>query len=461
MVLGLQIFLTLSRVGSEAFVGPARGALAHPRAGPGARARSWSPAGRLGPHRRDRHHADHRADRRAHGDGAQPDALPGRARDRGGRHHLPAHDRALRRGRASSAATSWRCSCWGCRPGTYFGEMQTFVDMTRHHGRVLEVARRSGSSSRGSAPTRASTRARRRGRGARHDRGGRALLGADPRVRLLPGLGAAVIRGREASYKRFGGQPVLRGVDLEVATGEIMVIIGRSGGGKSVLLKHLLGPAPPRRGPHPRRRRSTSPRLRGARARPRSGERYGVVFQGGALFDSHVGLRQRRLPPPGEDPAARRRDSPSASRRSSRRWGSPSMGHKYPAEISGGMRKRVGHRPRAGDRARDRLLRRADHRARPDPGQHHPPPDSRAAPEVRVHRGDGEPRDPGDLRRSPTGSRCSTTGVIVEAGPPEAIQGSANPVVRQFIRGRGRQCTGGNSRWKRIMRSDLAVGCSS
>ena len=42
-------------------------------------------------------------------------------------------------------------------------------------------------------------------------------------------------------YKSFGDQPVLRGVDLDVATGEIMVIIGRSGGGKSVLLKHLIG----------------------------------------------------------------------------------------------------------------------------------------------------------------------------------------------------------------------------
>ena len=42
-------------------------------------------------------------------------------------------------------------------------------------------------------------------------------------------------------HKRFGAQPVLRGVDLDIATGEIMVIIGRSGGGKSVLLKHLIG----------------------------------------------------------------------------------------------------------------------------------------------------------------------------------------------------------------------------
>jgi ABC-type transporter Mla maintaining outer membrane lipid asymmetry ATPase subunit MlaF len=42
-------------------------------------------------------------------------------------------------------------------------------------------------------------------------------------------------------YKAFGDQPVLRGLDLDVATAEIMVIIGRSGGGKSVLLKHLIG----------------------------------------------------------------------------------------------------------------------------------------------------------------------------------------------------------------------------
>jgi phospholipid/cholesterol/gamma-HCH transport system ATP-binding protein len=41
--------------------------------------------------------------------------------------------------------------------------------------------------------------------------------------------------------KSFGGQPVLRGLDLEVPTGSITIVIGRSGGGKSVFLKHLLG----------------------------------------------------------------------------------------------------------------------------------------------------------------------------------------------------------------------------
>jgi len=49
-------------------------------------------------------------------------------------------------------------------------------------------------------------------------------------------------------HKRFGAQPVLRGLDLDIATGEIMVIIGRSGGGKSVLLRTIIGLLPKQRG---------------------------------------------------------------------------------------------------------------------------------------------------------------------------------------------------------------------
>ena len=49
-------------------------------------------------------------------------------------------------------------------------------------------------------------------------------------------------------HKRFGSQPVLSGVDLRIETGEAVVIIGRSGGGKSVLLKHLIGLVRPDRG---------------------------------------------------------------------------------------------------------------------------------------------------------------------------------------------------------------------
>src|SRR5215831_9895101 len=84
--------------------------------------------------------------------------------------------------------------------------------------------------------------------------------------------------------KSFGSQPVLRGLSLEVPTGSITVIIGRSGGGKSVLLKHLLGLLRPDGGQVIVDGLDVT-HLRG-RALDRVRERYGVVFQGGALFDS-------------------------------------------------------------------------------------------------------------------------------------------------------------------------------
>ena len=84
--------------------------------------------------------------------------------------------------------------------------------------------------------------------------------------------------------KFFGRQPVLRGVDLDVATGEVMIIIGRSGGGKSVLLKHLLGLLRPDAGAVLVDGTDIT-KLRGA-ALEAVRRRYGVVFQGGALFDS-------------------------------------------------------------------------------------------------------------------------------------------------------------------------------
>jgi phospholipid/cholesterol/gamma-HCH transport system ATP-binding protein len=84
--------------------------------------------------------------------------------------------------------------------------------------------------------------------------------------------------------KSFHGQSVLRGVDLEVPDGSITIIIGRSGGGKSVFLKHLIGLLRPDAG-----RIEVGgvdlTRLRG-RGLDEVRKRYGVVFQSGALFDS-------------------------------------------------------------------------------------------------------------------------------------------------------------------------------
>ena len=60
------------------------------------------------------------------------------------------------------------------------------------------------------------------------------------KTNLVPANSSPMIAVRSL-VKRIGQQEILCGVDLEIATGETLAIIGRSGGGKSVLLKHLVG----------------------------------------------------------------------------------------------------------------------------------------------------------------------------------------------------------------------------
>ncbi len=84
--------------------------------------------------------------------------------------------------------------------------------------------------------------------------------------------------------KRIGQQEILRGVDLEVKTGETLVIIGRSGGGKSVLLKHLVGLMTPDAGEiwiDGHNIIGMNERQLGAIRK-----KIGILFQSGALFDS-------------------------------------------------------------------------------------------------------------------------------------------------------------------------------
>ncbi len=138
--------------------------------------------------------------------------------------------------------------------------------------------------------------------------------------------------------KSFRGQPVLRGVDLEVPDGSITIIIGRSGGGKSVFLKHLLGLLHPDSG----RIEVDGVDVTGLRGRALDEvrKRYGVVFQGGALFDSMTcqenvafPLREKLRLTAAE--IARRTDAALDQ------VGLAGVGDKYPEEVSGGMRKRV------------------------------------------------------------------------------------------------------------------------
>ena len=138
--------------------------------------------------------------------------------------------------------------------------------------------------------------------------------------------------------KSFRGQPVLRGVDLEVPDGSITIIIGRSGEGKSVFLKHLLGLLHPDSG----RIEVDGVDVTGLRGRAMDEvrKRYGVVFQGGALFDSMT-CRENVAFPLREK--LRLSNAAIAKRTNAAldQVGLSGVGDKYPEEVSGGMRKRV------------------------------------------------------------------------------------------------------------------------
>src|SRR5438874_13463918 len=84
--------------------------------------------------------------------------------------------------------------------------------------------------------------------------------------------------------KAIGGEEILRGVQLDVAVGETLGIIGRSGGGKSVLLKHIIGLMQPDAGEI----WIDGESIIGLSERKLAAirQKVGILFQGGALFDS-------------------------------------------------------------------------------------------------------------------------------------------------------------------------------
>ncbi|MCL5775611.1 ATP-binding cassette domain-containing protein [Limibaculum sp. FT325] len=145
----------------------------------------------------------------------------------------------------------------------------------------------------------------------------------------------------EGVAKSFGSKHVLRGVDLIVPQGQSTVIIGGSGTGKSVTLKCILGLIAPDAGRITVDGEDVS-RLRG-RAREAMLDKFGMLFQGGALFDSllvweNVAFRmlqgRRKLPRP---------EARDLAIEKLRRVGlTPETADLYPAELSGGMQKRVG-----------------------------------------------------------------------------------------------------------------------
>jgi phospholipid/cholesterol/gamma-HCH transport system ATP-binding protein len=139
--------------------------------------------------------------------------------------------------------------------------------------------------------------------------------------------------------KRIGTQEILRGVDLEVAHGETLAIIGRSGGGKSVLLKHLIGLMTPDAGEiwiegeniiGMNERRLASIR-----------QKVGILFQGSALFDSMTVAENIAFPlrEAGERDPRVLRTKVSEMLEVMELSGEE---EKMPVNLSGGMKKRVG-----------------------------------------------------------------------------------------------------------------------
>ena len=142
-------------------------------------------------------------------------------------------------------------------------------------------------------------------------------------------------------HKRFGTQVVLDGVDLDVQEGETLALLGPSGTGKSVLLKHIIGLIRPDSGIVVVDDQDVGKLRRKELATLRS--RIGYVFQNGALFDSMSVFENVRLGITDED---KFRDEDYARERVAGCLKlvnlAPEVLVKYPAELSGGMRKRVG-----------------------------------------------------------------------------------------------------------------------
>jgi phospholipid/cholesterol/gamma-HCH transport system ATP-binding protein len=143
----------------------------------------------------------------------------------------------------------------------------------------------------------------------------------------------------ENLYKSFGDEKVLTNINLIIPEGKITVILGRSGAGKSVLIKHIIGLIKPDSG----KIYVNGQEITGLREKEldKVREHFGMLFQGGGLFDSITVWENVAFPlvergnTPGDEieKAVKRRIS---------QVGLTGMENKLPSQLSGGMKNRVG-----------------------------------------------------------------------------------------------------------------------
>jgi phospholipid/cholesterol/gamma-HCH transport system ATP-binding protein len=232
-------------------------------------------------------------------------------------------------------------------------------------------------------------------------------------------------------HKSFGGNRVLQGINLEIAKGETLVIIGQSGSGKSILIKHLIGLIMPDKGEIyvddvEITRLSEEERFRVRR-------KFAMLFQGAALFDSltvlqnvRFGLQRYTDHPP--------RKIDQMARQALHRVGLRGIENLMPFELSGGMRKRVGlaraiayqpeiilyDEPSTGidpiraDAINDLIIQMKN--------------DLKVTSIVITH-------DMISTYKVADQVAMLYQGKIIAAGPPEEIRDSKNPVIQQFISG--------------------------
>jgi len=231
--------------------------------------------------------------------------------------------------------------------------------------------------------------------------------------------------------KSFNSHQVLDRVNLTIKTGETMVIIGRSGCGKSVLLKHMIGLMKPDEG---------TVLVNGTDITHLTGAvldeirmKFGMLFQGAALFDSMTAYENVAFPLE-EHTAMSREAIRQRVHECLQLVGLEGVDDHSPSELSGGMRKRVGLAralainpeivlydepttgidPIMGDIINDLIIALRDRLKVTSVVVTH---DMRSAYKVADH------------------IAMLYNGEIVEAGTPEEIRSSKNPVVRQFIEG--------------------------
>jgi len=233
-------------------------------------------------------------------------------------------------------------------------------------------------------------------------------------------------------HKAFDGQKVLDGLDLRIKTGQITVVIGQSGGGKSVLLKHMIGLIRPDQGEALVEGvdigRLNDRQLNDVR------KNFGMLFQAAALFDS-MNVGENVAFPLREHTRLKSDEIEEIVERKLQQVGLKGVSHKMPSELSGGMQKRVGlaralaldpkiilfDEPTTG---LDPITADAIDRLIVDTQRH-----TNATCVVISH-------DIESTFKIADTVAMLYRGKIVEVGEPETVRSSANPVLQQFIQGK-------------------------